>query len=56
MITKEKFLRYEDLRQSGITNMFAINEVKDWTGLNKNEVLEIMKEYSTLKERYINER
>lgn len=33
MITKEKFLRYEGVRQSGVTNMFAINVVTEISGL-----------------------
>jgi len=56
MITKEKFLEYENVRQSGVTNMFAIKTVMDLTGLDRKEVFEIMKKYSTLKEKYINER
>lgn len=56
MITKEQFLEYERVRQSGITNMFDGRTVRYLTGLSQEEVLEIMKEYTTLKERYINER
>ena len=56
MITKEEFLKYEDVRQSGITNMFDTRIVSYLTGLGREELLEIMKEYSTLKEKYINEK
>ena len=56
MITKEKFLRYEEVRQSGVTNMFAIKTVIALTGLDQKEVWEIMKKYSILREKYINER
>ena len=56
MITKEKFLRYEGVRQSGITNMFDMRTVRYLTDLDREEIVEIMKEYSTLRERYINEK
>lgn len=52
MITKEKFLRYERARQSGITNMFDMRTVRYLTELNREDILEIMKEYTTLKEKY----
>jgi len=61
MITKEKFLAYENVRQSGLTNMFDISEVinlaemdSDVT-LTKEECLEIMKDYCALHEKYIGE-
>ena len=56
MITREQFLEYERVRQSGITNMFDIRIVSYLTGLGREELLEIMKEYTTLKEKYINEK
>lgn len=52
MITKEQFLRYEEVRQSGITNMFDVRTVSYLTGLSREELLEIKKEYTTLKEKY----
>jgi len=56
MITKEKFLKYKKVRQSGITNMFDMRTVRYLTDLSKEEVLEIMEKYSDLEEKYINER
>lgn len=59
-ITKEKFLAYEKVRQSGLTNMFDVNKVIDLAilscgiELEKEEVLEIMKNYCKYYEQYIN--
>ena len=61
MISKEKFLAYEDIRQSGLTNMFDISEVISLAEmesdiiLTKEECLEIMKDYCKLHEEYIEE-
>ena len=53
MITKDDFLAYEDVRVSGVTNMFAVNTVKQLTGLSKEQILEIMRNYSELKRKYL---
>ena len=45
MITKEQFERYEGVRVSGITNMFAIKTVCSISGLKKEQCLEIMDKY-----------
>lgn len=47
-ITKEKMQSYEDVRQSGQTNMFAINNViaLSYVPLTKKECLDIMKNYT----------
>ena len=52
MITKEKFLKYENVRQSGLTNMFDMRTIRYLTELSQEEVSEIVKEYTVLKERY----
>lgn len=52
-VTKEEFLAYEDVRRSGITNMFDIVAVSRLSGLNRKTVLEIHKHYSTLKVKYM---
>lgn len=52
MITREKFNRYEAVRVSGITNMFDIKTVEALLGLIKEEIIEIMKNYSQLKESF----
>ena len=55
MITKEQFMAYEMVRQSGVTNMFDIKMVTLISGLTKDECLEIMKNYGKLKEEYLKE-
>lgn len=51
-ITKEDFEAYEEVRNSGATNMFAVNVVSDLSGLNKETILAIMKQYNELCEKY----
>ena len=51
-ITKEQFEAYVDVQMSGVTNMFDIRTVSDLTGLEKDEIMTIMKNYSELKEKY----
>lgn len=53
MITKEEFIAYEDVRQSGVTNMFDVRMVGELSGLDRKTILEIMKRYSKLKEKYL---
>jgi hypothetical protein len=48
-ITREKFERYEKVRKSGATNMFDVQTVMYLSGLTFDEVLFIMKGYSTIK-------
>lgn len=52
-ITKEEFQSYEAVRLSGVTNMFAVNVVCDLSGLEREKVLEIMKTYEVLMEKYL---
>ena len=52
MITKEKFEAYEDVRASGVTNMWAVNTVMAISGLSKEECLDIMKNYGEYAEKY----
>ena len=42
-ITQEEFDAYEGVRQSGVTNMFAVNTVSDYSGLSKDKLVSIMK-------------
>ena len=51
-ITKAQFNRYEGCRLSGATNMFDLRNVKMLTGLNEEQVMTIMENYSELKEKY----
>lgn len=52
-MTKEKFLAYESVRQSGIINMFAVDGVCDWSGLSRSEVLDIMDNYAEYASEYL---
>ena len=51
-ITKSEFNLYEGIRESGVTNMFSVNIVKDLTGLSKTKIIAIMQQYSELKDKY----
>jgi len=51
-ITKEDFQAYEDVRSSGVTNMFAVNVVERLSGLSRNKILAIMKNYGELMKKY----
>ena len=51
-ITKKQMQAYEKVRQSGVTNMFAINTVANLTGLNKEAILDIMGNYDTYIEKF----
>ena len=50
--TKEDIQSYEDVRQSGVTNMFAVNVVQNISGLSREKILFIMKNYPTLIEKF----
>jgi hypothetical protein len=52
-ITKEEFWAYEEIRRSGVTNMFDIVAVSRLSGLDRKTVLEIHKHYSALKAEYM---
>lgn len=51
-ITQEQFEAYEDVRQSGITNMYDSIAVQVLSGLSQPEIKAIMADYSALRERY----
>ena len=51
-ITQEQFEAYEDVRESGVTNMFDVKTVSELSGLEKEEIMTIMKSYGELKEKY----
>ena len=57
-ITKQDFQAYEEVRESGETNMFDVKEVQylaetlcDWT-LEKEVIFEIMQNYSDYKDKF----
>ena len=51
-ISREQFEAYVDVQESGITNMFDVRTVGDLSGLEKEEIMTIMKSYGELKEKY----
>ena len=51
-ITKEQFESYVRVQMSGVTNMFDVRNVTALTGLNKNQIIEIMSNYGELEEKY----
>ena len=51
-ITKQQFNRYEGVRLSGATNMFDVRNVTALSGLNKEQIMTIMKSYGELKVKY----
>jgi len=53
-ITQDDFDAYEDVRESGVTNMFDVSVVSDYSGLNKEQIMAIMKNYSELSDKYGN--
>lgn len=48
MITKEQFQAYEEVRGSGVANMYAVRTVSELSGLTREEIAEIMKDYRHL--------
>ena len=55
-ITKEQFEAYVDVQMSGVTNMFDVKLVGELSGLEKEEIMEIMTNYGTLKDKYDEQR
>ena len=51
-ITQEQFEAYVDVQMSGVTNMFDVKTVSELSGLEKEEIMTIMKSYGELKEKY----
>ena len=51
-ITKEEFEAYEDVRIQGSTNMFNTSNVELLSGLSKDKIMAIMKNYEKLEEEF----
>ena len=47
-ITQDEFDAYEDVRESGVTNMFNVSVVSDYSGLSREKIIDIMSNYQTL--------
>jgi len=53
-ITQDEFDAYVKVQMSGITNMFNVSVVSDYSGLSRDKIIEIMTNYNTLAEKYGN--
>jgi len=51
-ITQEQFDAYVEVQESGITNMFNVQVVSDYSGLSRQDIMTIMSNYSALQEKY----
>ena len=51
-ITKEQFEAYVDVQMSGVTNMWNVKLVGELSGLEEEEIMKIMNNYGTLKDKY----
>ena len=54
-ITQEQFDAYVEVQESGITNMFDVRTVSAHSGLDRQEIMYIMKNYSELLEKNWND-
>lgn len=52
IINEDDFINYVELQQEGCINMHDIKGVEELTGLNKEQILFIMKEYDNLTKKY----
>jgi len=52
-MTKQKFESYVSVQKSGVTNMWNVALVSQISGLTEDECLDVMKNYSEYKEKYI---
>jgi len=53
-ITQEEFDAYVDVQMSGVTNMFNVSVVSDYSGLSRDKIMTIMQNYSDLNDKYGN--
>ena len=51
-ITQDEFDSYVEVQESGITNMFNVAVVSDYSGLSRDKIMTIMKNYSPLNDKY----
>ena len=51
-ITQEQFDAYVEVQESGITNMFNVAVVSDYSGLSRDKIMTIMKNYTDLNDKY----
>ena len=51
-VTQDEFDSYVEVQESGITNMFNVSVVSDYSGLSRDKIMTIMKNYSDLNKQY----
>ena len=51
-VTREEFESYVEVQESGVTNMFDVKTVGELSGLEKEQIMKIMTDYGTLREKY----
>ena len=51
-ITQDEFDAYVEVQMSGVTNMFNVSVVSDYSGLSRDKIITIMKNYNTLAQTY----
>ena len=51
-ITQDEFDSYVEVQESGITNMFNVSVVSDYSGLSRDKIMTIMKNYTDLNDKY----
>jgi len=51
-ITREEFRAYEEVRKSGATNMNHLSMVEGLSGLDRDTLIAIIKQYSDLMKQY----
>jgi len=51
-VTQDEFDSYVEVQESGITNMFNVSVVSDYSGLSRDKIMTIMKNYSDLNNKY----
>jgi hypothetical protein len=51
-ITREEFIAYEEVRESGVTNMWNIQLVSELSNLTREKITQIMHEYDELEKKY----
>jgi len=51
-ITKKDCIKYEKVRVSGVTNMWDVNRVESLSGLSREKIMYIMKNYSELNNKF----
>lgn len=52
-VTKDKFLTYVRVQKTGGINMMDVKRVIELSGLTKDEILDIMENYSTYENQYL---